>query len=36
MYPIVSTISFIIRFSIAYYTIEQLPIFANESANWVL
>lgn len=35
MYPIVSAISFIARIYLCYITIEQLPIFANESINLV-
>lgn len=36
MYPIVSTASILARFYLCYITIEQLPIFANGSINWVL
>lgn len=35
MYPIVSILSFIARIYLCYVTIEQLPIFANESINFV-
>jgi hypothetical protein len=35
MYPIVSTASILVRFYLCYITIEQLPIFANGSINWV-
>lgn len=36
MYPIVSTLSLLARFYLCYITIEQLPIFANDTTNWVL
>lgn len=36
MYPIVSAISFIARIYLCYIVIEQLPIFANESINFVV
>jgi MFS family permease len=36
MYPIVSTASILARFYLCYITIEQLPIFANGSINWVV
>ncbi len=35
MYPIVSSASILARFYLCYITIEQLPIFANSSINWV-
>jgi hypothetical protein len=35
MYPIVSSVSFLIRFYLCYVTIEQLPLFANEAIGWV-
>lgn len=36
MYPIVSSLSFIIRFWLCYITIETLPIFSNEAIEWIL
>ena len=36
MYPIVSRLSFLIRFLLCFVTIERLPIFANEDLNWLL
>jgi hypothetical protein len=36
MYPIVSRLSFLIRFLLCFVTIERLPIFANEGINWLL
>jgi hypothetical protein len=36
MYPLVSTLSLIARFYLCYVTIEQLPIFANDTTNWVI
>lgn len=35
MYPIVSTLSLIVRFYLCYISIEQLPIFVNEDTNWL-
>lgn len=35
MYPIVSGLSFIARAYVCYITIEQLPIFANDTIGWV-
>ena len=35
MYQLVSALSFIARIYLCYVTIEQLPIFANGSINWV-
>lgn len=36
VYPIVSSLSFIIRFWLCYITIEAVPIFSNEAVGWVL
>lgn len=36
MYPFVSAVSFLVRFYLCYITIEQLPIFANDTVNWVI
>lgn len=36
MYPIVSSLSLIIRFWLCYVTIETLPIFSNEAVEWIL
>ena len=36
MYPIVSTLSILLRFYLCYVTIEQLPIFANDTINWIV
>lgn len=36
MYPIVSSLSLIIRFWLCYMTIETLPIFSNETIEWIL
>ncbi len=35
MYPIISRLSFIIRIWICYMTIEQFPIFANKTIEWI-
>lgn len=36
MYPIVSCVSFIIRFLICWGTIEKYPVFANETLGWII
>lgn len=36
MYPLVSSLSLIIRFWLCYITIETLPIFSNGAIEWVL
>lgn len=36
MYKIISTASFTSRFAMCYFTIEKLPIFANEGLDWLL
>lgn len=36
MYPLVSRISFIIRFLICWGTIERYPIFDNETIQWLV
>jgi hypothetical protein len=36
MYPLVSSLSIIIRFWLSYISIETLPIFSNEGLDWML
>lgn len=36
MYPIISRLSFLLRFWISYKTIGQLPIFSNGNVNYVI
>lgn len=35
MYPFISSFSLALRFILCYLTIEQLPIFANVTINWI-
>ncbi len=36
MYQVVSSLSLVIRFWLCYITIETLPIFSDESIEWIL
>ena len=36
MYSIFRTISYLIRFTVCYFTIDRIPIFKNESIGWMI
>lgn len=35
MYPLVSALSLFARFYLCFITIERLPIFVDDTANWI-